>query len=273
MKKIIKTKKERPVNLLNTREKDKNPFNWCDEWCEKCDKTHSCEIYRDEQERAVEFAAMGQDPEDMEALLEDVGHDLEILCGRMDQKKNNKKWNKLSSSEIIKELKNLEKTESGRKIEIIPSFSLNRVAEEYARKAEFLIAVLVDRMFANSYLAKKIKDDVEVISWYHNIIPRKVGRVVEDLWEAKIENIKDKMVLKDAYWTAEIIFKAITLSKKSLDIIVMYEAGSEKETKELVEKLTAIEDELIRVLDTALGRNFKLAARKKILEYSIINIR
>lgn len=46
------------------------PFNYCDRWCEKCQLTSECRVFKDEQKRKKKYSKQGKDPNSMEYALE-----------------------------------------------------------------------------------------------------------------------------------------------------------------------------------------------------------
>ncbi|MEA3272145.1 MAG: hypothetical protein U9P90_00580 [Patescibacteria group bacterium] len=252
-------KKKKYINLFDDRDRERLPFNWCDKWCERCDKTHKCQIYMDERQRALKHSAEGRNPDDLNVVMEDMAKDFEKVHERMkkDMKKHGLDYEKL--------MKEAEKSVEKMDFESIkpPEFGITKKADVYMHQAHLFINVLLRRMQFNPYLDEKTKDSVEILNWYHTILPVKLRHVLNNLWEAKNEKGEDdELSLKDAYWTSDIVFKSINLSKQSLESILVYEPGSEDSVNNLLSILKEIEDEFVKILDVALGKHIKIASKK-----------
>lgn len=255
MKRIAQQKTERFVNLLDTSERDKYPYNWCDRWCEKCSKTHSCNVYRDEKERAVYYSARGIDPDDPEAILETIREDFEEIQKSMEKKMKKK------GMDLDNILEEVQKLEIGL-MEPPMDFGIIRKGDEYGKKAMLFTDVILGRMWFNLYLEEKATGHLEVINWYHTVIPIKLRRALGSIWEAKIEKRDVSIALKDAYWTAEVVLKGINESKNALEGIVIFESGCEKEVYNLIVMLREIEDDLLKIINLSLGKHLKKSAQK-----------
>lgn len=262
VKSVVK-KAQKSINLFDDRERERFPFNWCDKWCEHCKQSYKCEVYQSEQERALEHSAEGRDPTDLEVILEDVEKSFKKMNEML---KRDMKKQGIDYKKAVKEAEKI-------KIEFIepPDFDLVKKAENYMQKVSLFIDVLLDRMQFNPYLDKKIKKDVEVLNWYHTMLPVKLRRVLDSLWETKTENGEDNEILiKDVYWTSDIVFKSINLSKQALENILIHEPGSEDTVQNLYSKLKETEDELIKILDIALGKYLKIDVLKPIIHKEIV---
>ncbi|NQU83940.1 MAG: hypothetical protein HQ536_04485 [Parcubacteria group bacterium] len=260
MQKTFK-KRQKFINLFDSRERERLPFNWCDKWCERCDKSYKCRIFQNEQERAVKHSAEGRNPDDPEVFMEDMKEDFEKMHEmiKKDMKKHGMDYKK-----IMKEVEKMEVdfTEP-------PEFEITRKADAYMNQTRLLIEVLWSRMQFNPYLLEKIKNDVEVLNWYHTILPVKIRRVLDCLWETKMENGEDdELSLRDAYWTSDIVSKSINLSKQALENIVVHEPGSENTANNILVTLKEIEDELVKILDVALGKHLELSVNRKSVIYN-----
>jgi len=264
MNKITKAKNERFVNLLDTSERDKYPFNWCDRWCERCEKTHSCSVYRDEKERAVHYSARGIDPDDPEIILESLREDFEVI-----QKSLEKKMKK-EGMDFDKILEEVEKIEIGL-MEPPMEFRVIKKGDEYGKKAMLFTDTILSRMRQNPYLEEKLAENLEILNWYHTVIPIKLKHALSSIWEAKVEKKDISIALKDAYWTTEIIFKGINLSKNALEGIAIFESGCTKEVYNLIVMLREIEEELLKILNLSLGKHIDKSAQR-IPIFSNINI-
>lgn len=255
-------KQKKFVNLFDNRDRERLPFNWCDKWCERCDKTHKCRVYMDERQRALEHSAAGRNPDDLEVVMEDMAKDFEKAHEMM--KKDMKKHG-LDYKKVMKEM---EKEAQKIDVEALkpPEFDLEKKAKEYTRHARLFIDVLLSRMQFNPYLEEKIKDDVEILIWYHTVIPVKVNRVLDNLLSTKTEDGEDdEFSLRDAYWTSDVVFKSISLSKKSLESILVYEPGSEVSARKLFSILCEIENSITNSLDIVLGKHIKVASKNNHL--------
>lgn len=267
MKKIvkIKTKSERFVNLLDASERDKYPFNWCDRWCEKCSKTHSCQVYRDEKERAVHYSARGIDPNDPEIILENLREDFEEIQKSLEKKMKKK------GMDLDKVLEEVEKIEIGLMGPPM-DFGIIKKGDEYGKKAMLFTDAISGRMRFNPFLEEKLAKHLEVINWYHAVIPIKLRHALSSIWEAKVEKQDTPIALKDAYWTAEVVLKGINLSKNALEGVVVFESGCVKEVYNLILMLREIEEELLKILNLSLEKHLKKSAQKIPIFSNIVTV-
>lgn len=251
----IKAKREKFVDLLDTSERDKYPHNWCDRWCEKCSKTHLCQVYRNERELAAHYSARGMDPSDPEAILEILRKDFEII------QKNLEKEMKKKGAGFEKILEEVEKLEIGL-MEPPMDFGIIKKGDEYGKKAMLFTDAILGRMRFNSYLEEKLTKHLEIINWYYTVIPIKLRHALWSIWEAKVEKHDIAMSLKDAYWTTEVIFKCVNESKSALEGVAIFESGCVKEVYNLIVMLREIEEELLKILNLSLGKHLEKSARK-----------
>src|SRR3989338_3053790 len=66
IKTIKKIKKE------NAKLEKIAPYNFCDRWCERCDKTQRCKAYQDDFNTRLKHISDGKNPDDCNVALEDV---------------------------------------------------------------------------------------------------------------------------------------------------------------------------------------------------------
>lgn len=203
----------------------------------------------------MHYSARGIDPNDPEVILENLREDFEEI-----QKSVEKKMKK-KGMDLDKILEEVEKIEFGL-MEPPMDFGIIKRGDDYGKKAMIFTDTIIGRMRFNPYLEEKLTEHLEVINWYHTVIPIKLRHALSSIWEAKVERQDTSIALKDAYWTAEVVLKGINASKNALEGVVVFESGCTKEVYNLIIQLREIEDELLKILNLSLGKHVNKSAQK-----------
>lgn len=153
------------------------PFNFCDRWCEYCNLTAICRVFKDEQKRKRKYLKKGKDPDSMESVFETLNNTFKKVRKMIN--KDAKKWG-IDLKEIKKDK------------DLIPEdpqpeeFPLYQLMTKFSKELE---KVITDLSIAAAELNnQELEKAIEVISYYHLLLPPKIYRAIL----SKIEEEKDK---------------------------------------------------------------------------------
>ena len=221
IKTIKKIKKE------NAKLKKIAPYNFCDRWCERCDKTQKCKVYQDDFNTRLKHISDGKDPDDCNVALEDVKasfeKSLEVL----------KKWAEEKDIDISKIDNEQNKDEENKKRQSFqcPFYELTlKYAEEVS---EFV----KEAFYENQETAPDLVNDYEALIWYHTLLPATAHRLLSDVYA---EESEDEFRLYDAIAQIEIIKKSIVQSEEALRNILIEKITDRYKISEILDILQDI---------------------------------
>lgn len=145
------------------------PFNYCDRWCERCRLKTICKVYLEGQEDRERAIREGKDPDSMEFAFEVVRKNLEQTFKLIYE--GAKRWN-VPLEELNKEPTD-EELEEMRAHEKDPIYKMARRLSD--RIYNFLQKF--DKVPIGTDIAK-IKQDVDIIDFYHTLIFAKTARAL-----------------------------------------------------------------------------------------------
>ena len=213
------SKKLREILRKNREFERETPYNFCDQWCERClhEKQIRCTLYKGELERKITCIAHGRDEDDPEitsAVIEAQYKEVdEKLSGHMD-----KFGVDLDNPDIDEDKLNEEDTidfkdlppDMQKHIRFVENNPLDATAKNYSDKT---YAFLTKTFYRDEKIAPRLKHDFETISWYHTLLPAKLHRALCGFHEPATEG---DISLCDAIAQFDICKKAIGESIKAL---------------------------------------------------------
>jgi hypothetical protein len=157
-------------------------FNYCDRWCERCKFNNKCEVYSMEKEDGL----ADSEGEDMKSTLERVSNIFALTMEMLHE----------MASDIGLDLNNLEETVVTKHI---PG-KIEELANEYGKdvyawlkKNRQFFNQQVEQYYAiNENTSKKIKEVIEVLSWYAPLIGAKVHRAMYKTYYEDETDFHDK---------------------------------------------------------------------------------
>jgi hypothetical protein len=151
------------------------PFNYCDRWCERCQLTDICRVFKDEQKSREKWIRKGKDPNSWEYVFETVKDNLEKTMRLIE--KGAKKWgidlNDLDDSDYQPPPEPQE-------------FPLYNLVDKFSKKLGKLPKDL--QVVPIEADEKLILESIEVISHYQPLIRAKIHRALT----SKLEDEKEK---------------------------------------------------------------------------------
>ena len=232
---------KRLQNILqeNAKFEKETPYNFCNRWCERCihEKQIRCTLYKDELECKLSCIAHGREEDDpeitkavMEAQYKEVDEKLNVHMDKLGIDLDNPDIDEDSLDE--EGAVNFEDLppDIQKHIRFVQDNSLDTTAKKYSEKAhDFLEKVF----YESKKVAPELKNDFEVISWYHTLLSAKLHRALCGFHEPVNEH---EFALYDAVAQFQICKKAIKCSVKSLQDI----AKKDKTQQNAITQLSAL---------------------------------
>lgn len=160
---------------ISKRDFYKTPFNYCNRWCEKCQLTDICRVFKDEQKSREKWIRQGKNPDSWEYVFETVKENLEKTMKLIE--KGAKKWgidlNDFDDSDYQSPPEPQE-------------FPLYNLVDKFSKKLEKLPKDL--QVVPIEADEKLILESMEVISHYQPLIRAKIYRALT----SKLEDEKEK---------------------------------------------------------------------------------
>jgi len=195
-------------------EKKKNKFesgiyNYCDRWCERCDKTQKCFLYFKEQEDRAIMIAEGKDPDDPKNAFEIVGKSLmethELVANYCLE-------NNIDITMTPEDEKEYEEKEEAVDPKNEP---LAKISEKF-RDELFDYFKTTPSLDVNEY-----HDAYRVMSWQGTLLGSKVLRALRSKNEY-FYDILDEFSLEDSEKSAMVAYRSALKSKEALELMDCY---------------------------------------------------
>ncbi|MBN1554610.1 MAG: hypothetical protein JXA11_07680 [Phycisphaerae bacterium] len=208
-------------------------YNYCDRWCERCDKTAVCRVFYDEQKSLRRRKRRGEDGDGIEADLKDVSRSFRKV-GRLLAR-----YAKTHNLDLDEIKRNAALTDPHPHEDQIENHPLVREADEYSKRIPPLLEQLepaydderdetADRaaymnVKRDVNTLKSIHDACEVLAWDWPLVRVKTRRVMNSWFEAADEAEEDyrKIHRHDAEMTADLIRRC--LQRDKLALLSIYE--------------------------------------------------
>lgn len=153
----------------------RTPFNYCDRWCERCQLTEICRVFKDDQKARKKFIDQGKDPDSWECAFEQVkeslGETMKLL--KKDALRLGIDLNKIKDSEYQPPPKP-------------QKFPLYNLVDKFSKRLENLLKEF--EIVPIEADEKIILENVKVISHYRFLILAKIYRALT----SRIEEEKDR---------------------------------------------------------------------------------
>lgn len=164
----------------------KQPFNFCDRFCERCEKfKDDCEIYREDVRFKMECLRKKKDPEDPEVTFEYIKNALREARKMLEEIKKEKKI-KVTQKDIKKFSE-----ESAREDKMLMEYPLYKKCLSFSNELHnFLMTFQVSLSMEASWLIPTLKKEFKEVSYYGpGIFVRCAGalqsKLSEDKWEKR----------------------------------------------------------------------------------------
>lgn len=205
--------RKRLKNILKKiKEQEKEtPYNYCDRWCERCvyEKQVRCRLYGDEMEQKLNCIANGRDENDVEITGEVIRRQWEEAFEGFEEKMQEfgievDEINEHEEDAFKKNYRNKEKD------------PLRATADNYGENTDIFLR---KHFFKNRKIPGEVKNELEILSWYHTVLPVKLERALTGLNKEKDQY---GFGLVDAVGQLLICKKAIKKSLEALKKIRQY---------------------------------------------------
>ena len=232
-----KSKRLEEILQKNAEFEKETPYNFCDRWCERCahDKQVRCTLYKDELERKISCIAHRRDEDDpevteavMEAQYKDVDDKLSEHVGKFGIDLDSPDIDELDKESEIDFLCLPEDIQ--KHIRFVENNPLHATAKNYSDKAH---AFLKKTFYRDEKVVLELRNNFEVVSWYHRLLPTKLNRALAGFHEPVCD---EEFALYDAIAQFQVCKKAISKSIKALRNI----AEKDKNLQSIITQLLAL---------------------------------
>lgn len=185
----------------------KLPFNYCDRWCERCQLTNICRVFKKEEQRKNKQLIEGKNPDSWESVFEAIKEDFEEI----------RKMVESDAAFLGIDLK--EVAQGHEEEEPDPeNFSLYKIVKKFSKA---LIKAAEDlRIVPEDVDEQMIINNLEVISYYTSLLPAKTYRAITSKIEE--ENDPDDDLPPDSKNSAFILVNALDEINMSLVELINY---------------------------------------------------
>lgn len=186
-------------------------YNYCDRWCEKCQKTQKCYLFWDEQKEKREQKRQGKDRESLTTVFEHVDHSFKRtfdLIGKISEAEG------IDLTMTPEEEAEYEERERQTDPHDEPLYiQANKL---YRRIKEWL-----DEM--PSLDIKEYHDAYDNLGWHCHLIFVKVARAIWSKKEAELEDKAfSKFSLQDSKMSGWVAYRSIKICAESLELMDRY---------------------------------------------------
>ncbi len=220
-------------------------YNYCDRWCERCPHKDECYLYYKEQARRSQHQLYGEDPDDPDIIMRDILNEFRETQVILNKKL---KENKIDIRELRKQGLRFEKPRS---FDFENKLAI-KISQEYFNKTHKFLENFYKKYynFLQEYNIEigidDIKDEIEVISWYHNMLPSKVWHIYYEYqnWKDEKDRKYKNMIKEDLPKYYDLIYKCYKKSVKSLKSLSSKRTEMQKEANDLLKILNKFNNEL-----------------------------
>lgn len=196
-------------------------YNYCDRWCERCKMTRHCFLYHQESNRRVEHIKRGEDPDDMDIVIQDVQKSFQDAIEMLEEIAQERGIDLDSIdvesvsppdlSEHPLHIKAREYTDAAHDF-------LEKLRNIINQEVEEINTDRVTRLLKGAETIDEIKECYEVISWYHIFISAKIYRALSSKMEAETEEDEELAGYSwdDANGSAKVVREALVKSMNAL---------------------------------------------------------
>ena len=161
------------VREENVKYENRTPHNFCDRWCEMCpqETRDRCAVYEESLDKSLKHMSNGEDPNSWEAVKQDMTGSLERSMELL------KEMAEEQGIDIEAEKDPAEEEEERARQEKVKSHPLSKLAVEYLTAVSGFLKEFSDEDEGNA-----LADALEVLIWYHTLLPPKVYRLLDGLF-------------------------------------------------------------------------------------------
>lgn len=230
---VLKYPRMPPVDLLTIRD----PYNYCDRWCERCQVPENCAVFKGHEEFRQRLIAAGRDPDTWEAAFEEVAGCLKETFKLLE--KGAKKWGIALPEPGSKEEKEYEAQEE--EIEKrVRNHSLKKLSQDFEDHLFFLLS---------KFSVEEIKNDphLQEVQWYATFVTAKIHRALASSLEDRAVPFAD---YDDALNSADIALRGINTTHQALSSLGSSTPGLFEDTELLLPLVEDLREELKKFIET-----------------------
>ncbi|MBI5661768.1 MAG: hypothetical protein HZC46_06455 [Ignavibacterium album] len=222
-------------------------YNYCDRWCERCNYTDRCRLFRTDAEKDIQHILYDEDPHDPKVFTKDIEDSLnEAMQMLMEKlKEMNIDPEDIQSEELPPE-------------PVFESYPINNLAEEFTKSMD-----LLDNLY-NSYSEKikegllkenltqelrEINEGLSVFGWYSPQVFVKTKRLIrahEEYFGQEDEKMRE-IDEEELFVTGKLLYIAVTNSLSALNNLHEHCSEFNSEILEHISLLTRINEELMKM--------------------------
>ncbi len=232
-------------------------YNYCDRWCQRCEHTKRCRVYRDEQRVMRRHKSKGEDPHDMEVVFKDVSRSFEKVMRMITR---DAKARGIDLDEIIRESKNVDLETDRDRVEAHPLCrEAKRFMDQCGELLERLKPIFNDARSDAINRAEfmdvedeadaltDVREAFEVLNWDYHLIYVKIKRALGGLFESEDEDDDDfrDSSRSDAAGSASVARRCLMRDKAAL--LAIYEW--DEQIQDTAIDLLAIAERISRAIE------------------------
>lgn len=186
-------------------------YNYCDRWCEKCQKTQKCYLFWDAQKEEVELKKQGIDPKSWDGCFKSVG-------------------NSLGQTHVL-----LQKIAEAEELDLTITPEFEAKCDEKDKKTDphkDPLCRQADRLFHSiqkwldempSLDIQEYQEAYDKLSWHHYLIHAKVTRAIRSKKESEwADEVFPEFDLKDSKMSAWVAYRSTKICAESLELMDRY---------------------------------------------------
>jgi hypothetical protein len=217
-------------------------YNYCDRWCEKCPLTHRCLLFHQQAEMRSRHLEAGEDPEDWDVVLKDVGDNLREAA---------EGFVKLAEERGIDLKQIVEDDEEEYKSQDFKDHPLRKKAHKFAMDSHHFLEKLSTLLHEEQRKAISVEqlDDLqecfETLSWYHMQIAVKIDRALSGrASSAKFAEEYGPGFLNDSDGSAKVAYLGIIRCMDALTKVYQWNQPFHLDIMPLLEMLHELAEEV-----------------------------
>lgn len=194
------------------------PYNYCDYRCERCEYADECVVYKKDRVRRVEHILRGEDPDDINTVLEDVGKNMEDTMRMIYEQ----------AEEMGIDLDNVVEEDIEEKPDPKED-PLHKLAYRFTLKTHDFLKDVEKKVL----ITPEIKTYFDELRWYHTLLSAKLYRA---LCSSGVEEVDRQ----DSKLSAGAALKSAQICQESLESIIYYRQEISKEANKLLRMIKKI---------------------------------
>jgi cytochrome c556 len=195
------------------------PYNYCDYRCERCEYANECLVYKKDRVRRVAHILRGEDPDDINTVLEDVGEEMEQAMEMIYE----------MAEEMGIDLDAEMDKDVEEEIFDPKDDPLYKLAYSFTLKTHDFLKNVEEKVL----ITPEIKTYFDELRWYHTLLSAKLYRALCSNGVKEVDN-------QDAKLSAGVALKSGQICQDSLESIIYYRQEIAKEVNKLLKMIKKV---------------------------------